>query len=243
MSTKDGFTLLELSIVLVIIGLIAGGITVGADMIRAAELRAVITEHERYLSAVHTFRDKYFALPGDMPNASAFWGETDANPATCLATASTGTETCDGDGNGRVDYNTGVEWFPFWKQLANAGLIEGSYTNIGVSTWNVSIGTNVPESKITTAGWEVYYAWYDASLGNIMYFGRSDGTYAAAPVLRPEEAWSIDKKIDNGLPGSGYLRGQNSGSGCSDYTTDTVNGEYVLTTSDIVCSLLFVNQF
>src|SRR3982751_930235 len=66
---EKGFTLIELSIVLVIIGLIVGGVLVGQDLIRAAEVRATISQIEKYNTAVNTFRGKYNALPGDL-NAS-----------------------------------------------------------------------------------------------------------------------------------------------------------------------------
>ena len=87
------FSLVELSIVLVILGLLTGGILAGQSLIRAAELRAVTTEYQRYVAAVQTFRDKYMALPGDMPNAIAFWGAAHATPATCQTTSSTTSAT------------------------------------------------------------------------------------------------------------------------------------------------------
>lgn len=96
---------MELSIVLVILGLLTGGILAGQLLIRAAELRSVTTEYNRYVTAVQSFRDKYFALPGDMNNAAAFWGAADGstgNTAACVTTASTSTATCNGDGNGIV---------------------------------------------------------------------------------------------------------------------------------------------
>lgn len=58
------FSLVELSIVLVILGLLTGGILAGQSLIRAAELRAVSTEYSRYITATQSFRDKYFAVPG-----------------------------------------------------------------------------------------------------------------------------------------------------------------------------------
>src|ERR1700689_1860224 len=92
----SGFTLIELSIVLVIIGLIVGGILVGQDLIKAAEVRAQISQVEKYKSAVNTFMVKFDALPGDMPLATAnqFGFTTGAS--------------CDGspgfrDGNGLID--------------------------------------------------------------------------------------------------------------------------------------------
>ena len=62
---NKGFTLIELSIVLVIIGLIVGGVLVGQDLIKAAEIRATVSQVEGYNSAVNTFRLKYNGLPGD----------------------------------------------------------------------------------------------------------------------------------------------------------------------------------
>src|SRR3984885_348580 len=68
---EKGFTLIELSIVLVIIGLIVGGVLVGQDLIRAAQVRATVTQIEKYNSAVNTFRGKYGALPGDLNAGTA----------------------------------------------------------------------------------------------------------------------------------------------------------------------------
>ena len=81
--TRYGFSLVELSIVLVILGLLVGGVLTGQSLIRAAELRSVSTEYSRYVASVHTFRDKYFALPGDMTNATQFWGTAAVLPR-CL---------------------------------------------------------------------------------------------------------------------------------------------------------------
>jgi prepilin-type N-terminal cleavage/methylation domain-containing protein len=69
-----GFTLVELSIVLVILGLLAGGVLAGQGLIRAAELRSITTDQQRFLIAIRAFRDQYRSLPGDMPNATLVWG-------------------------------------------------------------------------------------------------------------------------------------------------------------------------
>ncbi|MFN7611184.1 MAG: type II secretion system protein, partial [bacterium] len=61
---RAGFSLIELAIVLVILGLLVGGIMSGQSLIRAAELRSVTSDLSRYESAVYTFRDKYSDLPG-----------------------------------------------------------------------------------------------------------------------------------------------------------------------------------
>ena len=125
---QSAFSLVELAIVLVILGLLAGGVLSGQSLIRAAELRSISTDYNRYTTAVASFRDKYFALPGDMPNAIDFWTAAHATPATCIDTPSTDKKTCNGDNNGKIDLSAGSnEPFRFWQHLTNAGLIEGSY--------------------------------------------------------------------------------------------------------------------
>lgn len=122
-----GFSLVELSVVLVILGLLVGGILAGQSLIHAAELRSINANAQKFITATHAFRDKYMALPGDMPNATAFWGAINATPATCAATnLYTGNATCDGDGNGLIENFEASKFF--WSQLTLAGLLEGKYT-------------------------------------------------------------------------------------------------------------------
>src|SRR6202167_3238935 len=95
-ASQSGFTLIELSIVLVIIGLIVGGVLVGQDLIRAAEIRATISQIEKYNTAVNTFRGKFNAIPGDMNLVTA----------TTFGFSSGGTRSStagQGDGNGVLD--------------------------------------------------------------------------------------------------------------------------------------------
>jgi hypothetical protein len=72
--SAEGFSLVALSVVWVNLGLLTGGILTAQSLIRAAELRSITTDYNRFITASQTFRDKYFALPGDMRNATRFWG-------------------------------------------------------------------------------------------------------------------------------------------------------------------------
>jgi prepilin-type N-terminal cleavage/methylation domain-containing protein len=259
MLKNQGFTLLELSIVLVIIGLIAGGIVAGSAMIRSAELRAVVTEHEQFQIGVHTFKDKYLGLPGDLKNATDFWGVAHATPATCATTQGTGTETCDGDGDGSIDISAGSnESYRFWQHLANAGLVAGTFTGIEGSAGNSgdsAIGVNVPESKSNNNGWTMI-DWdnsggtftntiFQMDFGNHYHIGWDCGTscQSSGDDYTPEEAWNIDKKIDDGLPTKGKFVTVR----WSSCTTATLKSEldvvYDLAFTDSHCTPAFIKQF
>lgn len=89
---QSGFTLLELSIVIVIIGLIVAGISAGQSLIRQAGVRGVISDFDTLTTALNTFKLQYDALPGDMDNASDYWS-TDCDPTPT---------NCDGNGNREI---------------------------------------------------------------------------------------------------------------------------------------------
>src|SRR5215475_7293609 len=99
--SESAFTLIELSIVLVIIGLIVGGILTGQDLIKQASLRATVAQLDKYNTAAYTFRNKFGSLPGDISSVQAaalgFYNVTGA-----LA----GTQAC-GDGNGLIQGYSG----------------------------------------------------------------------------------------------------------------------------------------
>ena len=269
------FSLVELSIVLVILGLLTGGILGGQSLIRAAELRAVTTEYNRYASAVNTFKDKYFAIPGDMSNATQFWGRLNTD-TTCVSksglTSASTPGACDGNGNGLMEYgnfgsNNSEEGFQFWRQLALAGLIEGSYTGLNGSVATYAsdhvLGTNAPKSRMSNAGWATWYAVVPAnSTDTSVYVGDYGNLFGVAPqnsgaipccaLLKPEEAWNIDTKIDDGKPATGKVWARESASfhnpaTSTQCTTSTSNtdyaGNYNLSNSSIICGLFFVKVF
>ena len=237
-----GFSLVELSIVLVILGLLTGGILAGQNLIRAAELRAVTTEFNQYQTAVQTFRDKYFALPGDMRNAEDFWGTMSSG--TCPnATGGSGTQTCNGNGNGIIEESGAAsqsnERFAFWKHLANAGLIEGSYTGIASVDGPADHvrGENAPASRLSSAGWAARY-WeprvsdsrlFAGEYEHVLWVGaESSGNNGFNDaVFTPTEQWNLDTKMDDGLPAQGRLVVRDRRNGC----TTTADGATELTSS------------
>jgi prepilin-type N-terminal cleavage/methylation domain-containing protein len=218
--SKRAFSLVELSIVLVILGLLVGGVLSGQSLIRAAELRAVSTEYSRYVTAVQSFRDKYFAIPGDMANATAFWGFAGGTGCTnSSGTATTSPGTCDGNGDGTLNVAGAVsqtgEFAQLWRQLALAGLIEGSYSGLAGSggTQHCVIGTDCPRSKLSNTGWGALSRgstgdanFFTMEYGNGFILGAASTVYLpSSAVLKPEEAWNIDTKIDDGKPAQGKV--------------------------------------
>jgi len=74
---KNGFTLIELSIALVIIGLIIGGILAGKELIRTAELRNTLSKEQSFEQAIATFKLKYNCLPGDCARGTQFFDNSE----------------------------------------------------------------------------------------------------------------------------------------------------------------------
>ncbi len=262
--TQRGFSLVELSIVLVILGLLVGGVLSGQSLIRAAELRSISAEYSRYFTATQSFRDKYFALPGDMNNATQFWGRQNSN-ADCVtnsASAVTANGSCDGNGNGNVFEAAGAslsgEQFQLWRQLQLAGLVEGTYTGYAGSAGaaHAVIGTNAPRSRITNVGWSIAYddcsgnaERYAVCMGNNYVLGRASTTgHPTLAFLTPEEAWNIDTKLDDGKPAQGKViaRFWNNACAAADDGSSAVNdlvASYRLSDRTNQCSLHFREVF
>lgn len=234
---EKGFTLVELAIVLVIIGLIIGGVLVGQDLIKAAEIRAQITQIEQYNAAVNTFRTKYNGLPGDLRNASSFFPAADFP------------DVRNGNGNRQLEECTGAltaglcgaanaggpysaisttaplhngEVLQFWHHLSLAELINGSYngtSGAGGADGFGALGFAFPVTRLDRNGVGVFAA----EGRNFYQLGVISGlAYNVDPSLNPEEAFNLDSKIDDGRPGSGsvIIRGSSA-------ATNIVNADIV----------------
>lgn len=105
---QKGFTLVELAIVLVIIGIILGGVLKGQQMINSAREKKLKQDIDSYIAAIYSYMDKYALFPGDDNGAAARWGATD------------------GDADGRI--NDGTQELEAWDHLRRGGFIAGSGT-------------------------------------------------------------------------------------------------------------------
>ncbi|MBN8543993.1 MAG: type II secretion system protein [Alphaproteobacteria bacterium] len=258
---QRGFSLVELSIVLVILGLLTGGILAGQSLIRASELRAVSTEYQRYAAAVQTFRDKYFAIPGDFNGATRFWNRLNTN-ADCVSTHGLGVAgspgACDGGGDGSINSAGGAgqsgDMHQFWRHLALSGLIEGSYSGLAGSGGGQHVefsSNNAPRSKLSNAGYGAMWLGvqdgtnspFAGSYGNTLYLGgQHTSNVANVGVLKAEEAWNIDTKMDDGLPAIGKIRTLKSSFRLNCTTTDVPSTSvYDLVQTALGCPLLLTN--
>lgn len=248
LTRKSAFSLVELSIVLVILGLLVGGILSGRSLIRASELRSAVAQYQKYLSATIAFRDKYLYLPGDMPNATQFWGLYSATPATCAFGQSTDTKTCNGDGSGILNNPpTAFESRRFWQHLANAGFIEGTYD--GVYTEPYSRVSSVSMTWSTSYFGRLNGSWdyFDGDYGHVLGLGMTIGIYNTTyKFFLPEEVWSLDTKMDDGKPATGKLVVDANGTVdlCTDTSSmSTLTANYLLTGGSNNCGFMFRNQF
>lgn len=267
-SKKDnhGFTLMEMSVVLVIIGLIIGGITIGQSLIRQSQINSVLTDVQRYVQATQNFQAKYGALPGDFSGtsvtaggAAALWGAGTTCPPTSVLPL-TPPATCNGDGNGQIGISGATtvapeEYFYYWEHLINGQFIQGSFSGTPGSAGSADhvFGTNSPGSRVKGAGFGISWVgtinngtsyYYPNNFGHVLFFGGyKSNSLPAGNILKPLEALSIDSKFDDGYPGTGNIQTWQQTGSYQCTTSATQPSSYNNALSDYECSLLFITGF
>ena len=224
-TARLAFSLVELAIVLVILGLLVGGVLSGKALIKAAELRSQINQIQEFSVATKTFKDKYFYWPGDLPEPIASQAGFKARGALAGQ----------GDGNGIIAgwrggagpvaqyYGTG-ENLLFWTDLSKAALISGNFTtavanvHLPSSTDKNTIGNYFPKGKVGgnsvfviggsqggdggfIKNGKSYLALQNISQINVDFINASGADYG----LTVSDAYTIDTKMDDGSPLSGKI--------------------------------------
>jgi len=188
---QTGFTLIEIAIVLVIIGLLLGGVVKGQEMISASRARSVISQQDGIKAAFFGFQDRYRALPGD-------YGAADSN-LNC------GASTClNGNNNSYIEAAaTGTvahEDILAWSHLSAAGFLSGNYV-MANAVIAVPDETNTPKNP---------YHMY-LQLGYDTEWGVTGNTIRRHNVktgsLLPVELLAeMDRKVDDGKPYTGAFQ-------------------------------------
>lgn len=188
MKTQKGFTLVEIAIVLVIVGLLLGGVLKGSELIENARVRNVIQQTEEMQAAVFAFQDRFSALPGDISNASNLIGGTAVDCSTA----------CD---NGLIQQFQNSSLVT--NHLSAAGFFSGETSNTELGNANAYIAA-APKTAYGGAVLVAFWNEFNTAPGvrsttaqNGVYTGRSIPASAAA---------EIDRKTDDGNPYTGSFR-------------------------------------
>jgi prepilin-type N-terminal cleavage/methylation domain-containing protein len=189
--SQSGFTLIEIAIVLVIIGLLLGGVLKGQELITSARVRNMISTQDGIKAAYFGFLDRFRALPGDYT----------------LATTNIVGATANGNGNGRIE--TGAAGAPapagaeehilVFEHLSRAGFINGTYTYAAAAA-----ATTSPTNPYGVYMDVIYDGLYGAGTAGTPSATRHNiKTGAQIPVDIIAE---VDRKIDDGAPNTGAFQ-------------------------------------
>ncbi len=195
MGRQFGFTLVEVAIVLVIVGLLLGGILKGQELINSARVRNLADTSASTQAGYYGFIDRYRRVPGDMQQAEA--------DKAIQPTVNSG-----GDGNGRLDDGNNAANFyeeaaALWEHLAKAGFIKGTYDGLN--------GAAVPDDE---ASYRLAGAPINA-FNESMVMGRTQDYKGTAAIrlslvfgrgIPVDIARELDVKLDDGRPRTGILR-------------------------------------
>ena len=189
---QQGFTLVEIAIVLVIIGLLLGGILKGQEMITQAKIKNAISDFSGISAAYHGYNDRYRAIPGDDPGAGTRW-------TTAPAAVS-------GDGNGQVSgaYNAAnatpePESRKFWDHLRRAGFVAGNGYSQPFNAVTGMIGVQTGDGATPSA----------STLGGL------NALIICSANLPDKIAIAVDTQMDDGNPATGTVRALDQSGGGS----------------------------
>ncbi len=187
MRKQTGFTLIEIAIVLVIIGLLLGGVLKGQELITSARVRNLASTQDGIKAAFFGFQDRFRALPGDYTAATT-------NIANVVAVAACGAPTGNGNGSGQIE---AAEAILAWEHLSKAGFINGTYTCAAADSAN----------STPVNAYNIYLQLiFDGVYGVTGAAATARHNLKTAPGIPVAVIAELDRKIDDGVPGTGSFQ-------------------------------------
>ncbi|MCF8168523.1 MAG: prepilin-type N-terminal cleavage/methylation domain-containing protein [Rhodoferax sp.] len=181
-SRQSGFTLVEIAIVLVIIGLLLGGVLKGQEMIENSKTKSIVNDMKAIQAAYYAYLDRYKAVPGDEAVATLTargWTGTAGAPVASAANNIL-------DIGAAATFTGGIaatEAATFWRALRGSGLLAGDPTAVAVAALPLHSGGGLIGVTADPAG----------------VYGLA-GTFACASGLSTKQAAAIDTMVDGQLP-------------------------------------------
>jgi prepilin-type N-terminal cleavage/methylation domain-containing protein len=266
---QKGFTLVELAIVLTIIGLLIGGILKGQQLMTNARVTATMAQIQAIESATTTFRDTYNAIPGDMPAADTRIPNCAncGFAAAAVATAGDGvvgapawtvvTPQAAANVGAATTATQAQETILFWAELSQAGLLSG-ITSDGITNTNApTFGSSLPSARLG-GGWVVgnsngaqtrnasaaVTGNTTLSMAGLVLMLTPNATTAAPTgtglgILTPTIAAQIDRKMDDGVPTSGFSQAYGLLTSCFANVAAGNPGTYLESVTAKDCGMVF----
>lgn len=195
MKKQSGFTLIELAIVLVIIGLLLGGVLKGQELINSAKVKNMATDFKNVQVYIYGYQDKFHALPGDDTSV--------ASHVTGGTKATTGTQAngvIEGNWNTTTD---GDESCVFWQHVRLAGLAPG-VTTISCAAGNTYQPKNADGGQIGVQSVSGFTTITKNSTGGA---APMNGAYVVCSAgILGKYAKQLDITLDDGEANTGSMR-------------------------------------
>jgi len=207
---QSGFTLVEIAIVLVIVGLLLGGILKGQELINSARVRNIADQNSAVQAAYYGFIDRYRQVPGDMD-------------ATNAQQAIGGTINAGGDGNGRIDSGDWEEAAATWEHLSKAGFMTGNFQGGGGTVPSDAASYQAPDVAPVNA-FNGYVLISRLPAADYAGSGSERLGYVFGNQIPVNIMRELDVKLDDARPETGVVRvAASSGTAYSDVNAADAN--------------------